>query len=155
MNLSNSPEFTPHYVALDGKVLRFDAYVKEDVPTIPNEGYRIRNFTIYYFLVDDSIRIGETKQENSGLVQGIFLKRHRVPQTGTSASCPAGCSPHTDPAPASPSVRPRGKFLSYEDFRIGAEVEIYGKVFVLTDCDSFTRNFYTAKGAPQVGRTAE
>lgn len=27
--------FTPSYVALDGKVLRFDAYMKEDVPEIP------------------------------------------------------------------------------------------------------------------------
>ena len=54
--------FTPSYVALDGKVLKFDAYIKEDVPEIPAEGYRIRQFNICYFLVDDSIRIGELKQ---------------------------------------------------------------------------------------------
>ena len=148
MNISNSSDFTPHYVALDGKVLRFDAYVREDVPTIPNEGYRIRNFTIYYFLVDDSIRIGETKQENSGLAQGIFLKRHRVPRSASSAPLTTNRSTNSEP-PASPSARPRGKFVSWEDFHIGAEVEIYGKSFVVTDCDSFTRNFYAAKGLPQ------
>jgi hypothetical protein len=49
-------------VSLDGKVLKFDAYMKEDVPEIPNEGYRIRQFSICYFLVDDSIRISELKQ---------------------------------------------------------------------------------------------
>ena len=149
-NLSfNSSEFTPHYVALDGKVLRFDAYVREDVPTVPNEGYRIRNFNIYYFLVDDSIRIGEIKQENSGLPQGIFLKRHRVPRTTGSSPRPTDRSAHGEP-PASPgSSRPGSRFISWEDFHIGAEVEIYGKTFVITDCDSFTRNFYAAKGAPQ------
>jgi hypothetical protein len=41
---------------------RFDAYIKEDVPEIPAEGYRIRQFSICYFLVDDSIRISELKQ---------------------------------------------------------------------------------------------
>ena len=55
-------KFVPSYVSLDGKVLKFDAYMKEDVPEIPNEGYRIRQFSICYFLVDDSIRISELKQ---------------------------------------------------------------------------------------------
>ena len=61
--------FTPSYVSLDGKVLQFDAFTKEDVPEIPAEGYRVRQFNICYFLVDDSIRIGEVKQENSGIAQ--------------------------------------------------------------------------------------
>jgi hypothetical protein len=29
-----SGEFTPSYVALDGKVLRFDAFLKEDTPEV-------------------------------------------------------------------------------------------------------------------------
>jgi EF-hand domain-containing protein 1 len=145
-NISQATEFTPQYVALDGKVLRFDAYVREDVPTIPNEGFRIRNFTIYYFLVDDSIRIGETKQENSGLAQGVFLKRHRVPRSAPSSAPPTDRSAHSEPPLTS---RSRGKFLTWEDLQIGAELEIYGKTFVLTACDSFTRNFFAAKGAPQ------
>ena len=78
-------DFTPAYVALDGKVLRFETYMKEEVPEAPQEGYRIRKFTIYYFLVDDSIRVSEQRQENSGLAQGTFLKRHRVPKTGSGA----------------------------------------------------------------------
>ena len=44
------------------QVLKFDAYMKEDVPEIPAEGYRIRVFTVCYFLVDDSMRISENKQ---------------------------------------------------------------------------------------------
>ena len=107
MYTAGDSKFTPSYVPLDGKVLQFYAYMKEDVPEIPAEvssshfrmrakritchlvcvrphakrrrptdylpahtyvhcntpqGYRIRSFNICYFLVDDSIRIGELKQ---------------------------------------------------------------------------------------------
>jgi len=34
---------------------------------------------IYYHLDDDTIYIGEPKIENSGIPQGVFLKRHKVP----------------------------------------------------------------------------
>jgi hypothetical protein len=118
--------FTPSYVALDGKVLKFDAYMKEDVPEIPAEGYRIRVFTICYFLVDDSIRISEVKQENSGIAQGTFLKRHRVPKPG---------------AP--------GEYMGWEDLRIGSTLTLYGRSIRITDCDQFTRNFFESKGVPQ------
>jgi hypothetical protein len=30
-------DFTPAYVALDGKVLRFDTYIKEEMPEAPEE----------------------------------------------------------------------------------------------------------------------
>ncbi len=35
---------------------------------------------IYYHLEDDTIYIGEPKIENSGIPQGVFLKRHKVPR---------------------------------------------------------------------------
>lgn len=41
------------------QVLRFEAYMKEEVPEAPSEGFRIRQFSIFYFLVDDSIRVSE------------------------------------------------------------------------------------------------
>ena len=81
-NIQGSSEFTPHYVALDGKVLRFEAYIREDVPTMPGDKYRIRQFTIFYFLVDDSIRIGEAKQvmssdidyQECAMIDSVFPK---------------------------------------------------------------------------------
>lgn len=118
-------KFTPSYVALDGKVLRFDAYMKEDVPDIPAEGYRIRLFNICYFLVDDSIRIGELKQENSGIAQGTFLKRHRVPSDSG------------------------GGYVGWEELRIGQPITVYGRTLFLTNCDGFTREYYATKGMPQ------
>jgi len=126
----SADEFTPSYVALDGKVLRFDAYLKEDVPESPEEGFRIRKFTLYYFLVDDSIRVSEQRQENSGLAQGTFLKRHRVPKTKAGSG----------------AVATGSGFVSWDDFCVGQEVVIYGRPMLIVDCDAFTREFLTAKG---------
>lgn len=135
-----SAEFTPSYVALDGKVLRFDAFMKEDMPEVPEEGFRIRKFTLYYFLVDDSIRVSESRQENSGLAQGTFLKRHRVPRT----------------KPGSGTVAPGSGmgFISWEDFSVGCDICIYGRPMLIVDCDAFTREFYAAKGV-EMGDTLE
>ena len=122
--------FKPSYVSLDGKVLQFDAYVKEDVPEIPAEGYRIRQFNICYFLVDDSIRIGELKQENSGIAQGTFLKRHRVPKA--SGGGPGAAD-----------------YIGWEQFKIGTPIIFYGRTMMITGCDAFTRDYYATKGMPQ------
>ena len=63
------------------KVLRFDAYFQEHVVENPNENYRIRKCLIYYYLDDETLYITEPKIENSGLPQGVFLKRQRVPKS--------------------------------------------------------------------------
>jgi len=115
-------KFTPSYVTLDGKVLQFYAYMKEDVPEIPAEGYRVRSFNICYFLVDDSVRIGELKQENSGIAQGTFLKRHRVPSS-TSAD----------------------GYVSWQELRVGEPFTVYGRTLFINNCDGFTREFYATK----------
>ena len=41
---------------------------------------------MYYYLEDDTIHILETRVPNSGIPQGIFLKRHLVPKQGTIES---------------------------------------------------------------------
>lgn len=45
----------------------------------PNENFRARKCIINYFLEDDTIHIYEPKIENSGIPQGTFLKRHKLP----------------------------------------------------------------------------
>ena len=40
----------------------------------------ISKLNFYYYLCDDTIHIDETKQENSGLPQGYFIKRQRIEQ---------------------------------------------------------------------------
>ena len=116
--------FMPSYVSLDGKVLQFDAYIKEDVPEIPAEGYRIRQFNICYFLVDDSIRIGELKQENSGIPQGTLIRRHRFPGVD-------------------------GGYLVWQDLAVGIQLNIYGRSIQVVDCDKWTRSYYADQGMDQ------
>jgi len=119
-------EVQPAWVAFDRKVLRFDSYFKEAVTESRTETYRIRRCTIYYYLEDDSIHVSEPKIENSGIPQGerkgtIFLKRHRIPKN-------------------------ENEFYGVQDLNIGQEVNFYGRVFRLTDCDTFTRNFLSKIG---------
>lgn len=39
-------------------------------------------------------------------------------------------------------------FYDIIDFNVGREVELYGKVFKITDCDRFTRVFLNRLGIP-------
>ena len=52
------------------KVLRFKAWFKETVRESPEETYRVRYVTIYYYLEDDTISACELRTENSGIPQG-------------------------------------------------------------------------------------
>ena len=56
------------------------AYFQEPVVENPSENFRVRKCTVYYYLDDDTLHINEKKIENSGLTQGVFLKRHQVPK---------------------------------------------------------------------------
>jgi hypothetical protein len=60
------------------------------------ENFRVRRCEIYYYLEDDSMQIVEPKQENSGVPQGNFMKRHRVPKSEddyfTIQDIEVGCS---------------------------------------------------------------
>jgi hypothetical protein len=111
----------PAWVAYDRKVLRFYGYFKEAVFSSPIENFRVRKCVVYYYLEDDSVHIAEPKIENSGIPQGVFIKRHRVPKSNN-------------------------EFVNLNDLYIGAELSIYGRIFRLTDCDDFTRAFFANNG---------
>ena len=40
----------------------------------------------------------------------------------------------------------RGSDYNWRDLSVGLELEIYGRVFKITDCDDFTRKFYQHEG---------
>jgi len=111
----------PAWVAYDRKVLRFFAYFKEAVFSSPAENYRLRNCVIYYYLEDHSIHVAEPKQENSGIPQGVFIKRHRIPKANNEYVC-------------------------LDDLMIGGELLVYGRVFRIYDVDDFTRQFFNQNG---------
>jgi len=77
-----------------------------------------------YYLMDGTIYITEPKIENSGLPQGVFLKRQKVPR----------------------SLDDPYNYIQWEDFNLGQNIDICGRVFRVTDCDDFTRKFYAEQG---------
>jgi len=95
----------PLWLKHDRQVLRFFGYFQEAVVEDPNENFRIRKCLIYYYLEDDTIHIMEPKIENSGIPQGVFLKRHK------------GAHP-TEP-----------RQLNWRDLGVRIELELYGRVF--------------------------
>mmetsp|Transcript_336 Transcript_336/g.352 ORF Transcript_336/g.352 Transcript_336/m.352 type:complete len:610 (-) Transcript_336:425-2254(-) len=114
-------ETLPAWVAYDRKVLRFNAYFKEAVTESYEENHRIRKCVIYLYLEDESIHVAEPKQQNSGIPQGVFLKRHRIPKDN-------------------------GGFYGMDDLGIGREVTFYARTFYVVDCDPFTRQFLENSG---------
>ncbi|CAJ1447588.1 unnamed protein product [Effrenium voratum] len=114
------PAIAPAWLKHDRQVLKFLAYSQEPVYDCPKETFRIRCCVIYFYLEDGTIMVSEPKLENSGMPQGTFVKRHRVP-------------------------KPRclgGGVYGFEDLQVGDTVSIYSRLFKLVACDEFTRRFY-------------
>ena len=106
---------------LNPQVLRFYAYFKEGVVERPDETWRLRKCTMYYYLEDDTLQVSEPKVDNSGLPQGIFLRRHRVKNA-------------------------EGDGVTFKDLVVGTDLELYSRVFHIIGCDGFTREFLASNG---------
>lgn len=105
-------------------MLNFKAYFLEPVVEDPTENYRVRKCIIYFYLDDDTFHIIEPRVENSGIPQGIFLKRAKLPKAG----CP-------------------GEFLQWNDLALGMNLDVYSRFFRIVDCDDFTKSFFANEGA--------
>jgi hypothetical protein len=115
------PKRPPKWLKYDKQALRFYAYFQEPVHESGVENFRIRKCIVLYYLDDDTLHIAEPKIENSGIPQGIFLKRHKVP-------------------------KPSGEIYTYNDLNLGVNLDLYGRVFRIVDCDEFTKKFYADLG---------
>ena len=71
------PQRLPQWIKYDKTVLKFIGYFCEHVVESAYENYRIRKCNIFYYLDDDTMHIDEIREENSGIVQGYFVKRQR------------------------------------------------------------------------------
>jgi len=111
----------PAFVEYDRKVCRFFGYFKESVEESRSENFRVRPVTIYFYLEDESIQVLETRTTNSGMPQGAFIKRHRIPKAD-------------------------GTPFTISDLNVGVQVKIYGRDFRITGCDEFTRKFLLRSG---------
>eukprot|EP00741_Cyanophora_paradoxa_P010019 tig00000157_g9705.t1 len=99
------------------KILRFEAFFWENVTDTAFEPVRIRKCLMYYFLEDDTMQIIEPRQDNSGIPQGVFLKRHRV-------------------------MSDTRQFVTWADINLRSDLVLYGRRFRVVNCDDFTRHFY-------------
>lgn len=117
------PKIAPKWLKYDRQQLVFDAFFIEPVVEDPNENFRARKCKINYFLDDDTIYVYEPKIENSGIPQGIFLKRHKLP-----------------------FPEDQSKYYTWRDLNIGMNFNVYQRVFRIVDCDDFTRRFYSNEG---------
>lgn len=120
----------PAWVAYDRKVLRFNCYFKEAVYSSPVENFRVRRCVLYYYLENGTIHIAEPKIENSGINQGVLVRRDPIKKPNGDGNYGVG------------------------DLNIGAELLIHGRTYRLTDCDAFTRSFLETNGIP-VGEPEE
>ncbi|XP_054011468.1 EF-hand domain-containing family member C2-like isoform X1 [Hylaeus anthracinus] len=116
----------PPWIAYDGQRLMFKAFFQETVQERWKTAYQIRIVNISFFLEDGTMKVSEPSTENSGLEQGVLLKRQRVPMP--------------DPV--------RYRYYDIIDLNIGKEPEIFGRVYKIVDCDKFTRQFLNRMGIP-------
>jgi EF-hand domain-containing protein 1 len=117
------PKRPPKWLKYDKQTLKFDAYFQEPVHESKVENFRIRKCIMYFYLDDDTLHVIEPKVENSGIPQGVFLKRHKVPNESKP-----------------------GENYSFQDFNLAISLQIYGRVFRIIDCDEFTKKFYADNG---------
>ena len=103
-------------------MLNFKSYFLEPVVESATENFRIRKCIIYFYLDDDTFHIIEPRVPNSGIPQGVFLKRNKL-------------------------IKPDGSGeYDWPDLRLGIDLNVNQRVFRIIDCDDFTRAFYANEG---------
>jgi hypothetical protein len=86
-----------------------------------------RHFVLEYYLADDTTKISELNPPNSGRDPfPVFVKRQRIPKPKANANDTT-------------------TYYDETDLSIGAEVNVFSKVFLLRDCDDYTKEYYNKK----------
>lgn len=118
---SKLPAFLEH----DRKVLLFNAYYEEEVFQSALEANRVHFCEIYFYVEDGTIEIIQKKQKNSGIPQGVFLRRSRVAKPGQTLESAWG----------------ETEYYEIDDLKIGNVVEIYSRKFHIVDCNESTKKY--------------
>lgn len=122
--VSTFPDYIPAHVAYEHLVLRFYAYFRETVPESNDETFRVRYVRIHVYLEDDTIMIEENHERNSGISQGVLLRRMRV---------------------INPNA-PADTFYQISDFNVGQSMDMFGTVYRIYACDKFTEEYFQSIG---------
>lgn len=136
-------------------MLRFYAYW-DDQETM--YGY-LHHLEVKYYLADDTIEIKENVFDSAGHNNGfMFVRRSKVPKVYKGLPGPGTFSPFTVLnvlTSSSGSYRyiadslncgkEKTEYYREQDLWIGCVLNIFGRQFILTDCDAFTKEYYKKK----------
>ncbi|CAI2722500.1 unnamed protein product [Schistosoma spindalis] len=118
-----------------------------------------REMILNYFLADDTIEIREIIPANSGRdAVPCFLRRQKLPRTIASIPLPGVITDRTllnvfgHPQRGGHYIldslklgAPKDDFYKDRDLTIGANINVYGRKFLICDCDEFTKEYYRIK----------
>jgi len=115
-----STSTVPAWLEREQRVLRFYGYFMEPVWQSAYETERVRRIILYYYLADSSLHVAEPKQANSGMPQGVFVKR-------------------------AVARKADGSLYEPNDFQIGSTINLVAREFHLVDADKQTREYFRAQ----------
>ncbi|KAJ2997203.1 EF-hand domain-containing member C2 [Globomyces sp. JEL0801] len=111
----------------DRHVLRFYC-VWDDSTSVFGD---LRHMVVHYYLSDDTMEIKESIPANSGRESNtLFLRRCRLPKR-----------PHVN-SYSSTTENQSNDYFTDADLMLGSVIHLYGRPFVICDCDEFTKNYY-------------
>uniref|UniRef100_A0A0K0DVN4 DM10 domain-containing protein n=1 Tax=Strongyloides stercoralis TaxID=6248 RepID=A0A0K0DVN4_STRER len=105
------------------KTLTYNVYGTES-DGLYREFLKIRPMKLLYHLDDSSFTLYEPKTKNSGYLQGPIFRRKQIHKKNIITN----------------------KFLSWRDFNIGDDINLFGNYYHVASCDEFTRNFLSKNG---------
>lgn len=92
---------------------------------------------MFFYLEDDTVAIKELRENQEGRDRfPMLLKKTKLPKNWRQqpATFPSIFLEMTDSEVAD--------YYEPKDFRIGESICVFGRRFLLLDCDHFTRNYY-------------
>jgi hypothetical protein len=104
----------PAFLKYARQVLKFSAYYKESVTESVLEKTRVHKCEIFYYIENDTVEIVESKQENSGMPQGIYCRRQKI------------------------------ESLNVNSFKLGGSIEVYSRRFYIIDANASTKKYVVA-----------
>ena len=90
-----------------------------------------------YYLVDDTLEVRECHTPNDGRDPfPVLIGRHKVPKNRFDLP---SSFPNVVMEISSQEIK---EYFTPKDFEIGKTLTIYGRRFLIYDCDNFTKGFY-------------
>ena len=88
---------------------------------------------IFFYVEDRTIEIIHSKQENSGIPQGVFLRRSLIAKPGQTLDSSGFWGKDTV------------AYFEIIDLKFGNVVEIYSRKFNIVDCNDSTKQYATQR----------